>query len=284
VPGLVEFAIPSETIYEDHSDQHNDPTVARLLKIPGPHVGRAKKPGVIWMGRVKMIGMFYLIPFGCLALLTVFAGFGGQLGLPEWAVITLVAVVGIALMATLGWWTDDVRGNPTWRMICRHYRKVVVAEMALRTDALFSPVDPRLIYVNLIPRQNWSDLFEQRKGNDSGFLLFDTDKQQLLYEGDRYRFIIPAASILRCEVEDITKTQTTAGFYAAVIIARTKTSTYTFPFAALEGIEGANRFEKAVALQRRILSEFETAITEDEQDAAKMNGFEPKDPKAPIVF
>jgi len=286
VPGLAEFAIPIESIYDDPAKSLSDPTVAQLIKIPGPgpHVGQTKKPYVIWTGRIKMIGMFYLVPFGIIAALTLFAGYSEQLGVPRWAVIVVVGAAVIAFLVMLGWWTNDVGGNPTWRMICRHYRGVMTAEIALRTDAILSLSDRRLIHADIIPRRNWSDLFNMRDGNDGGFLLLDVDRQLLLYEGDTYRFIIPAASIIRCQVEDVTKTQTTAGFYATVITARTKTGSHDFPFLPLDGIWGANRFEKAVVLQGRILSEFETAIPENEQDAAKMIGFEAKDPKAPIVF
>jgi hypothetical protein len=259
VPGLVEFAIPSEAIYDDHSNPHGDPTVAQLIKIQGPHVGGTKKTSVILMGGIKLVVMAILLPFGSLALLVLFACFSDRLGLPVWAVIALIVATGCVLLASMGSLIGEK--DLAVRMIRRHYSNAVAAELTLRTDALFSPGDPRLIYVELTPRRNWSEFFGERSGNDCGFLLIDADRQQLLYEGDTFRFIIPAASILRCEVEEINSNAARTGlFYVTVIIARTKTSTHAFPFAALEGIGGANRFEKVVALQNRILSELETAI------------------------
>jgi hypothetical protein len=258
VPGLIEFAIPTEGIYEDDTNPLSDPTVAQLIKIPGPYVGQAKKPSVILMGGIKLIVMAFLLPFGSLALLALFACFSDRLGLPVWAVVALIVATGLVLLASMGSLIGEK--DLAVRMIRRHYRNAVAAETALRSDALFSPDDPRLIYVDLTPRRNWSELFEKRNGNDTGFLLIDTDRQQVLYEGDTFRFIIPATSILRCEVEEINRNAATTGlFYVTVIIARTKTGTHAFPFAALEGIAGANRFEKVVALRNRILSELETA-------------------------
>jgi hypothetical protein len=138
--------------------------------------------------------------------------------------------------------------------------------MSLREDALFSPHDPRLIYVNMLPRRIWSDLAGGRSESEGGFVLIDRENQQILFEGDRYRYIIPAASMLSCEMEEITKTQKTDGFYAAVLVVRTKTGTHEFPFAPLEGVPGANRPEKAEAMCKLLLAEFGVAMEANQEN------------------
>jgi hypothetical protein len=188
---------------------------------------------------------------------------------PRWILIVSFFIALIAWVIFFRWLFNE-EDNPIWRMLVRHYRNVIAGEMALRTEVLVSPNDPRVIYVEIIPRQNWANLSERKQESESGFLLFDTDREQLLFEGDRSRFIIPAASILRFDLEDITKTQSSAGFYAVVLIARTKAGTHAFPFAPLMGIDGSNRLEKAEALQKLLQAEFGTTIQQNSPDGGEI--------------
>jgi hypothetical protein len=282
VPGLAEFAIPAEAKYDENSASPSDPTVARLIKLSGPHVGRVKKPSVKWWGRVKLYSMMMMMmPAAGPALLMAYLVGANPppVAIPEWILIVAFFIALIAWVIFCRWWYNE-DDNPMWRMLVRHYRNAVAGEIALRSDVLVSPNDRGAIYINEIPRRFWGNLSEAKKDSESGFLLIDADRDQFLFEGDRFRYIIPVASILRCEVEEVTKTQSTAGFYAVVLIARTKTGTHEFSLLPISGIEGENRYEKAYALQNLIWTEFGEAIQRnsmhhDESSSTNPNGLSP---------
>jgi MFS family permease len=250
-----------------------------LIKLSGPYVGRVKKPSVKWWGRVKLYSMaMMMMPAAGPALLMAYLVSGNPpvVAGPQWVFIVAFFIALFAWVIFCRWWyhEDD---NPMWRMLVRHYRNVVAGEIALRSDVLVSPDDPRAIYINEIPRRFWGNLGEAKKDSESGFLLIDADQDQFLFEGDRFRYIIPVASILRCEVEEVTKTQSTAGFYAVVLIARTKTGTHDFPFLPISGIEGENRHEKAYSLQNLIWTEFGAAIQQNSMDHNESSSTNPNE-------
>src|SRR5262249_52506618 len=84
---------------------------------------------------------------------------------------------------------------PTWFLLARA-RQVV----RTRPEALVDADDPDALFVGVVPRQNWGKLMLELS-DDMGFLRIDGERQRLLYEGDRERWTIPAASVLSCEVE-----------------------------------------------------------------------------------
>jgi hypothetical protein len=86
-------------------------------------------------------------------------------------------------------------------------------EFASRPDKLVEPSDPDALFVEVVLRENWPrNQFMLEPAIDVGFLRIDVDRQVLLFEGDKERYIVPAASILSCEVEQMqTATYVVAG-------------------------------------------------------------------------
>jgi hypothetical protein len=269
VPGLGEVAIPTEATYDDHSTPPADPTVARLIKVSGPHVGHTAKPGVKWWGRLKLFGMLFSLILAAALPIFVFCMFGEisrALGIPLWGLVTSL-VIALVAFGSYAMWLLNPANNPMGRMLVQHYRDVVANEVTLRPDALFSPNRPELVYVEIIQRRLWENLSEVKNEFEAGFLMIDIDQQQLLFEGDRSRYIIPAASILRCELEKVANAQASFGVYAVMLIARTKNGTLAFPISPRDGIDGADRDEKAAALQAFIMGQFDTEIQQNAQHA-----------------
>lgn len=91
-------------------------------------------------------------------------------------------------------------------------------EIAMRPGAIVDPRDPQSVFVDVVPRERWTDIVAD-KASDGGFLLVDESRRQLLFEGIKQRYRIPAAAILHCEAEP---TQPQAGrfaLYATVVQA-----------------------------------------------------------------
>jgi hypothetical protein len=85
--------------------------------------------------------------------------------------------------------------------------------------------------------------------------LADEQRGALIFEGDYERYWIPADAILACAIEGLPgMPATTASLYGVVLHVRLGGGTWEFPFFPLAGIEGANRWERAVALLRRVES------------------------------
>ena len=72
--------------------------------------------------------------------------------------------------------------------------------LALRPDPLVHARDPRAVFVEVVPPENWRRVMLET-ATDVGFLLVDREKGELRFEGDRERWRIPAGAILSCEME-----------------------------------------------------------------------------------
>jgi len=62
------------------------------------------------------------------------------------------------------------------------------------------PDDPRAIFVEIVPRRNWGRVMADT-ASDVGILLIDSERGEIVYEGDNERFRIPARAIISCAVE-----------------------------------------------------------------------------------
>jgi len=63
-----------------------------------------------------------------------------------------------------------------------------------RPDAIVKSDDPHACFVQLIPRENWTDAIDE-DGSDVGLLVLDRGRDELRYEGDGERWTVPAESI-----------------------------------------------------------------------------------------
>jgi hypothetical protein len=86
-----------------------------------------------------------------------------------------------------------------------------------RPDSIVDPDDPEAVFVAVVPRKIWTKL-NLDDPSDRGFLLIDTRGQQLLFEGLRERYRIPAKALISCGIEPM---DVGNHFFATVVRART---------------------------------------------------------------
>ena len=261
IPALADLAVPEAAKFESVAAAEartNDHTVARLIQIPGPHVGRAQAAGVRWRGKALVWGLI-LLPWVALFAFAGSVWLGHEilnwLGISdEWLFIYL-AGGGIGLLLFIKRWHGQGGGVPFARLV-RYYWNVLRDEAARRSDALFAPSDARSIYGEVAPRRAWTDLSGRRLECEGGLLLLGSESASLLFEGDRHRYVVPMCAIVRCEVEEVTRMGTTDGLYAVVLVFRIGGGgTHELPIIPLGGVAGENPWEKAAALHRTIWGE-----------------------------
>ncbi len=119
--------------------------------------------------------------------------------LPIWASAVL-GVLGIASFAggalLLAWYADFLPS--------RYLYRVTKRELELRPERWVEPNNPEAAYIQVIPRENWGRVMLEN-ASDVGLLWIDTARRQLLFEGDRQRYRIPAASIVSgCQPWNVT--------------------------------------------------------------------------------
>jgi hypothetical protein len=229
-----------------------DPDLARLIRVPGKRVGWAKDLRVKYLGRVLMFGvatvpLFVLFALAGLAMLLHELGIEG---LPLMLIIMPLALG--QLVFTLRYWFHPAN-SVEWRFLVWYYRSVIRREARGRADALFPADDGRAMYVEMIPRRAWSDISGQAHACEGGLLLIDEPSSRLLFEGDRYRYVIPFAAIEEIAFEEIifhtteSNAGTVAGFYAVVVTVRVRGGSRELPLCPTANVPGRNRYEKATA-------------------------------------
>jgi hypothetical protein len=86
----------------------------------------------------------------------------------------------------------------------KYYYACVQSVLRRRAESYVDPDDPDAIFIEMIPRANWSKLMAQN-AKEVGLLKVDRQRQAILYEGDRERWIIPAESVVSCKIEEFTE-------------------------------------------------------------------------------
>jgi hypothetical protein len=82
----------------------------------------------------------------------------------------------------------------------RYIRRLTVQHLKRRPRPLVSPDDPAALFVQVIPRANWAKL-KLLDPTDIGFLRADMQRRELLFEGDKECYRIPADAIVSCDIE-----------------------------------------------------------------------------------
>lgn len=136
----------------------------------------------------------------------------------------------------------------------RYNQRLLLKAISSRPDPLVAAGDPAAITAEMCPRKIW--LLEGNspcEDSNLGLMLLDQERRALIFEGDYERYWIPADAILAARIERIPIGQpTTASMYGAVLEIRLAKSTWELPLFALEGIEGPNRWERAVTFLARL--------------------------------
>ncbi len=82
----------------------------------------------------------------------------------------------------------------------RYLYNLALREFKRRTHPLVNPADPTALFVQIIPRANWAKM-KLIDASDIGFLRVDPQRNELLFEGDKEFYRIPATAITSCDIE-----------------------------------------------------------------------------------
>jgi hypothetical protein len=165
----------------------------------------------------------------------------------------VLVVLGLLIAAAAAYW--GLRN--TTRLGNWYLRRLTRREIKSRPDGLVDPDDPEAVFVEVVPRENWTRLMLET-ASDVGFLLVDEGRREVRFEGDRERMRIPAAAILSCDVEETEIGEGTPGamkYYFTVILAEHPAGVRELPFAYrgdLGQLGAQVREGRAVALRDRV--------------------------------
>ncbi len=147
-------------------------------------------------------------------------GVGSSTGLALLAGGAALAILALGIIvADIGWLSR--------RYLLRRAR----AAIELRSDAIVRPNDPEALFVQVVPRERWGKLGLDT-ASDVGFIKIDSKHRQVLFEGDRQRYSIPAEAIESCEVEKIvygTGGQHETCIFVSVLRARSREGIFEAP-------------------------------------------------------
>jgi hypothetical protein len=82
----------------------------------------------------------------------------------------------------------------------RYLMALLRREISSRSVRLVEPDDSEALFVEVVPKMNWGK-FQLDNAADVGFLRVDRQAREILFEGDKERYRIPAAAVISCNVE-----------------------------------------------------------------------------------
>ncbi len=217
---------------------------ATFRLVPPPHAGLCKDLFVKWRGR--FLGM--LVALGPIVPAAAFIGpvyplslLFARLGVPD-LIVGYVVVGGLASL----WLITRLnrQGNEiSFYFLVWYYRRTMLRQARRRADTLFNVGDAEALYVDIIPRRIWAEMGAGAKEAETGFLVVDESTRRVLFEGDRYRWVIPFDAIRSWDAEELPVAQT--AFHLAILRVETTEGIKELPFAVLTGLPGKDRFEIA---------------------------------------
>ncbi|MEK6235330.1 MAG: hypothetical protein N2C14_11535, partial [Planctomycetales bacterium] len=139
----------------------------------------------------------------------------------------------LLLFLTLGDWPEKLARK---RLV-----SLVRDRVEARGDKLVDPSGPDVFRVEFSPRANWVGMYTTvTDADDRGYLRIDRESRRLLYEGDRFRWNIPADAVIECQTEIKNKESFQEGQqqgmlrYAAVLEIRDGAETRELPLSVME--------------------------------------------------
>lgn len=256
-PGLQEIAASQDELARE-AEATNEPTGARIWKVPPPYAGPVDNPRCRFRWRLIVRSMQLAPLLIAPGLLAAGVGIGYLLTevmglLPSWFVVVTVIASAAASLLLVRYWYDPHR--PLWMVFGRRYnQRLLLAAIASRPDPLVAAAEPDAITAEMCPRRLWLAGGNSRCGESNlGLMLLDHVRRVLIFEGDYERYWIPAAAILYARIERIPIGEpTTASFYGVVLQVRLASRAWELPLFPLEGVPGNNRWEQAGMLLGRI--------------------------------
>jgi hypothetical protein len=257
LPGLQDLAGPTQQQLAAAAEQSDDPASARVWPLPAPYAGQAECPRnrLLTQLACRTLG---LLPFPLVILLLpggvwlVHKYAVANNLLPMWVMVVYVLGVGFSCVPFIRWWYRPGQTVP-FRMCIFLSHRFLRQAIADRPQSLVATDDPRAVFCEMLPRRFWGTGKAKPGEYNNGLLLVDADKGGIRFEGDQECYWIPAAAVLKCEVEVHPCTSaTTAGLWAVVLRVRLGGGTWEFPFFPLANIEAENPWERATNLMQRI--------------------------------
>ena len=223
-----------------------NPAAATFSRVPPPHVGRCKDAWVIWRGRLMAHGVIFVpvaVAFGSFAVGIPLHELLEALGAPLliWVYVVAAAAVCVVLFRRL----TDPTEDSILKFLIAYYHGTMLAQARCRGDALFDGNRSKVTYVELIPRRIWGDITAHAVEAEGALLFIDTDARTVLFEGDRYRWVIPFAAMRSYEME---VALVEPEFHAVALVFDTADGPKELPLVACAGLPGADCYERAAVL------------------------------------
>ena len=164
----------------------------------------------------------------------------------------LLGVGGMLCMGGLGFLMFDASflGN-------RYLKKLLKHELSSRPLPLVEPEDASALFVEIVPKANWGKL-QLDNASDIGLLRVDAQRREILFEGDRERYRIPAAALISCNLEFFIEGEGTHGamkIYYVVLRAHHSTVFWEAPIRERGNLglfKTGRRKKRALELQSTI--------------------------------
>lgn len=229
---------------------------AEFKTIEEPHAGRILSRANIVVGNLLtlMPAVLMIAGLGLGAGAVYLLDPGGPDAQPEDQIVAgILVVIGLAIAGVSAY-----LGLRNTTKIASHYlHRVARKEVRSRAERIVDPDDPEAIFVELVPRRNWSRMMLET-ATDIGYLVVDEDRREVLFEGDHERMRIPASTILSCEAEHTLIGEGAPGsmkYYFTVIEVEDGSASRELPFAFrgdLGQLGVSVRRERAIVLRNRI--------------------------------
>jgi hypothetical protein len=177
---------------------------------------------------------------------------GATLGSLESArtVIIVVGAVGLVVIVGLVLSLKD--------MGSRYMRWKCVELFSMRTDCIVSPDDPDALFVSIVPLPHLPKIMLE-EATDIGFLKPDMSRKEILFEGDRQRYRIPAGAVDVCSLASHVQGAGEAQVTRYYLHLRARTDEGNWENAILPRARGASLLGKG-RLQKRVAKMFEGVI------------------------
>lgn len=182
-----------------------DTVSARVTRLPDGEAGTINTRGHIATGVFIHFSplLLALAVIGVMiTLVVVYRNEVGKLGMAG----TLVGAMGV-LVGSVWYMMRYEHFLPAvyqYRCVQRVFRR--------RAEPFVDPDDGEARFVEVIPRANWGRAMAQN-ATDLGLVKVDKGRRAVLFEGDSERWVIPAESIVRCEIEEFTELNTEPNAY-----------------------------------------------------------------------
>jgi hypothetical protein len=236
-----------------------DRSAAVVSRVPSPYAGRVLTSGTalakngLFLLQVLVTLVVSFVP----AVLSV--AVANRVSVHNKDLSFLPILVGLGLTGVLLWFLiGQLLRNP-WSS--RYIYNKTLAEFEERPDCVVDLTNPDAILLEVIPRRNWGKLTLEN-AEDQGFLCIDPEARQLLFEGDKNRYRIPAETVLSCEVEVMNPSESRSAPIACVVLKFRderigEREAPLLPRRTISGNHlGTNYVERAHELHRRIQSVF----------------------------